>query len=144
MNVPQARAAMAVRSEINVTPLVDVCLVLLIIFMVVTPMLTHQVAVQLPETAKPPNLPESERQITVTIQADGTIWVDAVPVPPEFLQAKMADLRTSGASGAAGEDRPVIVEGDRRLSYGEVRHVLEVIQEAGFRNVGLTADRRAG
>ncbi len=141
MNVPQVRAAMAVRSEINVTPLVDVCLVLLIIFMVVTPMLTHQVAVQLPETAKPPNLHESERQITVTIQADGAIWVDAVPVPHEFLQAKMADLRTSAASG---EDRPVIVEGDRRLTYGEVRHVLEVIQEAGFRNVGLTADRRAG
>jgi biopolymer transport protein TolR len=137
MNVPRAQAAAAIRSEINVTPLVDVCLVLLIIFMVVTPMLAHEVPVQLPETAKPPNHQQSERQITVTIQADGTVWVDAVPVPREHLKAKLASLKTD-------ENRPVAVEGDRSLRYGEVRRVLEVIQEAGFRNVGLLAERRSG
>jgi biopolymer transport protein ExbD len=138
MNVPRAQAVAAVRSEINVTPLVDVCLVLLIIFMVVTPMLAHEVPVRLPETAQPPNMKESERQITVTIQADGTVWVNAVPVPREHLVAKLADLK------ASGEERPVVVEGDRNLRYGEVRHVLEVIQKAGFRNVGLIAERRSG
>jgi biopolymer transport protein TolR len=137
MNVPRAQAAVAVRSEINVTPLVDVCLVLLIIFMVVTPMLAHEVPVQLPETAQPPNMKESERQITVTIQADGTVWVDALPVPREHLEAKLASLKTD-------ENRPVVVEGDRTLRYGEVRRVLEVIQQAGFRNVGLLAERRLG
>jgi biopolymer transport protein ExbD len=137
MNVSRVQAAAAVRSEINVTPLVDVCLVLLIIFMVVTPLLTHEVPVQLPETMKPPNMKESERQITVTIQADGTVWVDAVPVPREHLKAKLANLKTN-------EDRPVVVEGDRSLRYGEVRRLLEVIQEAGFRKVGLIADRRTG
>jgi biopolymer transport protein ExbD len=136
MNVPDAKAA--VRSEINVTPLVDVCLVLLVIFMVVTPMLTHEVDVQLPETRQPGTVPDSKRQITVTIQADGLVWVNAVPVPQEHLQAKLADLHASGM------DRPVVVEGDRRLRYGEVRHVLEIIQESGFRNVGLIAERRAG
>jgi biopolymer transport protein TolR len=136
MNVPDAKVA--VRSEINVTPLVDVCLVLLIIFMVVTPMLTHQVAVQLPETRQPANVAESERQITVTLQANGLVWVNAVPVPQEHLQAKLAELRS------VGPDRPVVVEGDRSLRYGEVRHVLEIIQESGFRNVGLIAERRSG
>ncbi|MES1243812.1 MAG: biopolymer transporter ExbD [Acidobacteriota bacterium] len=137
MNVSRAQAAAAVRSEINVTPLVDVCLVLLIIFMVVTPLLSHEVPVQLPETAKTPNLQESERQITVTIQADGAVWVDAVPVPREHLQAKLAGLRTD-------ETRPVVVEADRSLRYGEVRSVLEIVQTAGFRNVGLIAERRSG
>ncbi len=137
MNVPRSQAASAVRSEINVTPLVDVCLVLLIIFMVVTPLLGHEVPVQLPETLKTPNLKESERQITVTIQADGAVWVDAVPVPREHLQAKLADLNTD-------EGRPVVVEADRSLRYGEVRSVLEIVQGAGFRNVGLIAERRSG
>jgi biopolymer transport protein ExbD len=97
---------------------------------VVTPLLGHEVPVQLPETAKTPDFKESERQITVTIQADGMVWVDAVPVPREHLQAKLASLKTD-------ESRPVVLEGDRSLRYGEVRHVLELIQEAGFRNVGL-------
>ena len=137
MNVPRFQAAVAVRSEINVTPLVDVCLVLLIIFMVVTPLLGHEVPVELPETRQPSNLEESERQITVTIQADGTVWVDALPVPREHLQAKLASLNTD-------ENRPVVVEGDRSLRYGEVRSVLEIVQQAGFRKVGLIAERRSG
>jgi biopolymer transport protein TolR len=137
MNVPRSQAAAAVRSEINVTPLVDVCLVLLIIFMVVTPLLGHEVPVQLPETQKPPTVKESERQITITIQADGTVWVNALPVPREHLQAKLEGLRTD-------ETRPVVVEADRSLRYGEVRNVLEIVQDAGFRNVGLIAERRSG
>ncbi|HEX3127868.1 MAG TPA: biopolymer transporter ExbD [Thermoanaerobaculia bacterium] len=137
MNVPRSQAAAAVRSEINVTPLVDVCLVLLIIFMVVTPLLGHEVPVQLPETQKPGTVRESERQITVTIQADGAVWVNALPVPREHLKAKLADLNTD-------EGRPVVVEADRSLRYGEVRSVLEIVQDAGFRNVGLIAERRSG
>src|SRR5947208_15119347 len=65
----------AIRSEINVTPLVDVCLVLLIIFMVVTPLIQAGVKVDLPKTAKSRPMPGQEEQLTVTIREDGRVWV---------------------------------------------------------------------
>src|SRR5947208_13099773 len=65
----------AVRSEINVTPLVDVCLVLLIIFMVMTPLIQAGVKVDLPKTAKTHSLADQDEQLTVTVQEDGTVWV---------------------------------------------------------------------
>ena len=64
-----------VRSDINVTPLVDVCLVLLIIFMVVTPMLQKGVDVSLPETGNPEKMPEGQKQLTVSIKQNGEVWV---------------------------------------------------------------------
>jgi biopolymer transport protein ExbD len=125
----------AVRSEINVTPLVDVCLVLLIIFMMVTPLLNKEVDVQLPQTPGPPRLSQPERQVKVSIQENGAVWVNGLFVPREFLVSTLKDMH------AVAPDRPVVVQGDRRLRYGEVRLVLELIQQAGFRNVGLIAEQ---
>ena len=130
MNVSEKTA---VRSEINVTPLVDVCLVLLIIFMVVTPLLYKQVEVQLPKTYGPGPVPPTERLIKVAILENGTIRVDGLPVPRAYLASTLTQMFQP--------DRPVVVEGDRRLSYGEVRGILELIQKAGFRQVGLVAER---
>jgi biopolymer transport protein TolR len=135
MNTPQAQTG--VRSEINVTPLVDVCLVLLIIFMVVTPMLGHQVPVQLPETAKPGSLPEPSRQIKISMQEDGTVWIDGAPVPLADLSGALSRL------GAATPGRTVIVEGDRRLRYEQISRLLEQIEDGGFRHVGLITERRS-
>jgi biopolymer transport protein TolR len=131
MNVSEK---VAVRSEINVTPLVDVCLVLLIIFMVVTPLLTKEVDVQLPRTPGPPHIKEVQRQVEVSIQESGAIQVNGQPVARELLTSTLAAMH------AASPDRPVVVQGDRRLRYGEVRLVLELIQKAGFRKVGLIAE----
>ena len=130
MNVSEKTA---VRSEINVTPLVDVCLVLLIIFMVVTPLLYKQVDVQLPKTPGPRPFTPKESPIKVAILENGTIRVNGLPVPREHLVSTLAEMYLP--------DRPVAVEGDRRLSYGEVRGILELIQRAGFRQVGLVAER---
>ena len=130
MNVSEKTA---VRSEINVTPLVDVCLVLLIIFMVVTPLLYKQVDVQLPKTPGPGPFTPKESLIKVAILENGTIQVDGLPVPREHLASTLAAMYQP--------DRPLAVEGDRRLSYGEVRGILELIQRAGFRQVGLVAER---
>ena len=130
MNVSEKTA---VRSEINVTPLVDVCLVLLIIFMVVTPLLYKQVDVQLPKTPGPGPLPPAERLIKVAILESGMIRVNGLPVPRERFASTLTEMFQP--------DRPVVVEGDRRLSYGEVRGILELIQKAGFRQVGLVAER---
>ena len=123
----------AVRSEINVTPLVDVCLVLLIIFMVVTPLVYKQTDVQLPRTPGPGEIGQVDRQIKVAILEDGRIQIDGLPVPRAHLAGTL--------TGMYSPDRPVLVEGDRRLSYGEVRGILELIQRAGFRQVGLVAQR---
>jgi biopolymer transport protein ExbD len=133
MNVPRARES--VRSEINVTPLVDVCLVLLIIFMVVTPMLHREINVQLPETGSPGAMPQATRQLRITIREDGTVRVDDTAVPLSELSAILGRLR------AAGPERPVIVEGDRRLRYEQISRVLESVEDAGFRKVGLITVR---
>ena len=125
----------AVRSDINVTPLVDVCLVLLIIFMVVVPMLATGIEVELPETAKPQQMPEGSRQLNVSIKADGSIFVDANWVPRERVAGVLAELH------AQGPDENVVIKGDRRLKYREVRAVMQMVNEAGFRGVGLVAER---
>ena len=129
MNVSEKTA---VRSEINVTPLVDVCLVLLIIFMVVTPLLYKQVDVQLPKTPGPGPLPQAERLIKVAVLESGMIRVNGLPVPRAALAGTLTQMFEP--------DRPIVVEGDRRLPYGEVHGILELIQKAGFRQVGLVAE----
>src|SRR4051812_29180475 len=81
-----------VRGEINVTPLVDVCLVLLIIFMVVTPMLQKGIAVTLPQTADPAKMPESQKEVTVSVKSDGSVFVQQNFVAPEGLPAMLKDI----------------------------------------------------
>ena len=130
MNVSEKAA---VRSDINVTPLVDVCLVLLIIFMVMTPMLYKETAVQLPRTPGPGVFPDRQKLVKVAILESGSIRVNGLPVPREQLTSILAEMQSA--------DRPVVVEGDRRLPYGEVRGILELIQRAGFQKVGLVAER---
>ncbi|MDP9122954.1 MAG: biopolymer transporter ExbD [Acidobacteriota bacterium] len=132
----RGRAVAAVRSEINVTPLVDVCLVLLIIFMLVTPLLRKGMAVELPQTGNPGSLAETRRQLTVSIRSDGSVFVDRSLVTEERLGAVLAALHGQGA------DRPVVVDGDRRLSYRTVASVLQRVREAGFGRVGLATERR--
>src|SRR5215213_1179774 len=97
--------ASAVRSEINVTPLVDVCLVLLIIFMVVTPILQAGVKVDLPKTSKPGPLPQS-KQLVVSIQEDGSVWVRGTRTPEGDLRAVLSAIQE------AEPDKEVFVRGD--------------------------------
>jgi biopolymer transport protein TolR len=124
-----------VRADINVTPLVDVCLVMLIIFMVVTPLI-RQDCVRLPETRKPPAMAEAPQQITLTLRADGTLSQGALRFGNGELPALLAGLR------AENPDRRVVVRGDAHLRYGEVREVLRQVSTAGFKNAGLAAARR--
>jgi biopolymer transport protein TolR len=125
----------AVRSEINVTPLVDVCLVLLIIFMVVTPMIQAGVKVDLPKTVKAPPLPVESKQLAISIQEDGGIWVRGV-------RTSIGDLRsTLAAIHEAEPEKEVIVRGDRRLQYEKVAEVLTVLNEVGFAHIGLITER---
>ena len=134
MQLPSAKAGF--RSEINVTPLVDVCLVLLIIFMVVTPLLRQELPIQLPETGSARPIPEHP-QIEVSMLEDQTVLVEHKTVPLDQLAGLLRRLH------AADPDRPVIVQGDKRLRYEQLSQVLESVDDAGFQRVGLVTIRRA-
>ena len=125
------------QSPINVTPLVDVVLVLLIIFMVMAPKMGKGPDVNLPNTAKPPEQGDERGKILVTIDETGGLWIDDQPIAAE----RFGD----GLRAAAGaEPNPkVVIRGDARLHFREVRQAMAAIQEAGFQGVGLVA-KRAG
>jgi len=132
---PNTSAKAGVRSEINVTPLVDVCLVLLIIFMVVTPILQAGVKVDLPKTGKARPMPGEQTQIPVSIAEDGGVYVREVRVSDSDLTATLAAIHE------AEPDREIIVRGDRRLQYEKISGVLALISEAGFTKVGLVTEK---
>jgi biopolymer transport protein TolR len=125
-----------VRGDINVTPLVDVCLVLLIIFMVVTPMLQKGVDVALPETIDPAKMPENQKQLAVSVKRDGTVFVKDNWVTEDKLPATLKEIHDSNP------DKTIIVKGDKRLKYKDVRKVMRIINEAGFTRVGLVMDKK--
>ncbi|KQV35134.1 MULTISPECIES: protein TolR [unclassified Rhizobium] len=120
----------AIMSEINVTPFVDVMLVLLIIFMVAAPMMTVGVPIDLPETqAKALN---SETQpITISVKSDGQVFLQETPIPVEEVAAKLEAIATTGYS------ERIFVRGDATSPYGVIADVMSRIQEAGFKNIGL-------
>ena len=111
------------RSEINVTPLVDVVLVLLIIFMVVTPMLHRGVEVELPATQHHATRQDTGEQIVVSVRADGA-YLEADRVDVEKLSGVVERELKNGP-------RPVNVRADRSLKFGDVRKVLEQVHAAG-------------
>jgi len=122
------------KSEINVTPLVDVVLVLLIIFMVVTPMLHRGVDLELPSTRHHSKRQDTGEQLVVSVRSDGT-YVEADRVDVEQLSGIVQkELKTGG--------RPVNVRADRGLKFGEVRKVLEQVHAAGAPLVNMETQER--
>src|SRR5688572_11146353 len=127
-----------VRSEINVTPLVDACLVLLIIFMVVTPLLQKGVDVALPETMDPEKMAENEKQLEVSIKSDGSVFIGDDWITEENLTPRLDEIYSNNP------ERQVVVKGDKRLKYKEVRRVMRLLNEAGFTRVGLITEKEGG
>ena len=118
-------------SEINVTPFIDVCLVLLIIFMVVTPMLQEGVPVNLPITDDPMKTPETKDQLRISVKAENLVYVgDQVVRADQVDEALKAIFKTT-------PNREIVVKGDRTLKYGAVLKVLKACRDVGFENVGL-------
>jgi biopolymer transport protein TolR len=130
------RSQSALQSDINVTPLVDVCLVLLIIFMVVTPLVVTGVPISLPVTRHAQSFSESTRQLPVTVKDDGTVYVGPVVVRREQVAPELERLHREAP------DRPVAVRGDARVAYGEVIRVLDACRAAGFSEVRLVSQQR--
>ncbi|HUP46175.1 MAG TPA: biopolymer transporter ExbD [Thermoanaerobaculia bacterium] len=120
-------------SDINVTPLVDVVLVLLIIFMVVTPMLQKGIPVNLPVVEDPEKTPDTEKQLQISVKADNSVYVGPNVVRKEQVRSALEEIfqRTP--------DREVAVKGDRLVKYGEILDVLKACRDVGFNDVGLIA-----
>jgi biopolymer transport protein TolR len=128
------RSARAGRlAEINVTPFVDVMLVLLIVFMVTAPLLTVGVPVELPQT-EAKQMPSETEPLTVTVQADGTIYLQETVVTPEALAPQMR------AISREGYDRRIFIRADASADYGLVAGVMATLSSSGFRNLGLVTD----
>ena len=121
-------------AEINVTPLVDVMLVLLIIFMVTAPLMTSGVSVDLPKTdAKPLN--SDSQPLTVSIKADGTIFLQNQQLDLTDLVAKLQAIAQNNP------ERRIFVRGDKDLAYGRIMQVMATITQGGFTKVALLAEQ---
>jgi biopolymer transport protein TolR len=127
-----------VMSEINVTPMVDVMLVLLIIFMVSAPLLTVGVPVELPQT-RAKALDQDKEPLTVSVTAKG-VYLQNTEIPVEELVPKLKAI--SEARG--GSDERIFVRGDKQVEYGTVMKVMGRLSEAGFRRVALVTELEQG
>jgi biopolymer transport protein TolR len=126
------------QSDINVTPLVDVCLVLLIIFMVVTPMLQKGIPIQLPVTDNPDKKPENSKQklITVSWGDPPKYYIETKWLPKEDFQKELDEMYQRDPA------TELVIKADQRLKYGDVKQVMKITKDAGFQDVGLIVDKR--
>jgi biopolymer transport protein TolR len=127
------RKVFAPMSEINVTPFVDVMLVLLIIFMVAAPLLTVGVPIELPETRAKPLQGDNE-PLTVSVKQDGRLFLQNSEVGLDTLTPKLVAIAKNGY-----EER-IFVRADRAVGYGDVMRVMGELNRAGFRRIGLVTD----
>lgn len=121
-------------SEINVTPFVDVMLVLLIIFMVTAPMMSEGLEVDLPSTTYVENLPTEADNVVMTIRRDGAIYLDTYAVPLEELADKLVAMVKS-------QNKQLFLQADKEVPYGVVVGVMGRIRAAGIENLGVVAQR---
>lgn len=120
-------------SEINVTPFVDVMLVLLIVFMVTAPLLTVGVPVELPKT-EAKQLAADETPLTISVRADGVVFLQESQTTEEELLPKLRALAREGLQSR------IFIRADEKVDYGVVARVMARINAAGYRNLGLVTD----
>jgi biopolymer transport protein TolR len=125
-------------AEINVTPFVDVMLVLLIIFMVAAPMMTSGVPVDLPRTSAQP-LAQEQEPLTISVDPQGRIFLQETEVQLENLVAQLQAIARNQQAGQP--ERRIFVRGDRGISYGRVMEVMGTISAGGFTRVALLAEQ---
>ena len=126
-----------VNSNINVTPMVDVMLVLLIVFMVITPMLQHGVSVDMAKVNSPTPMPDADKEdsLLVAIMRDGQIFFGTDKIMPDELTAKVKDRLANKV------DKRVFIKADARAKYGSVVDVVDNVRSAGVDDVGLLTEQ---
>ena len=138
MGINKREEGKKVNSNINVTPMVDVMLVLLIIFMVITPMLNNKVNVDLPVANAAVIMENANKEdaVTVAVPRDGRAYLGADPVSVDQLSAKIVDKLTNKT------DKEVYLRADVRANYGKVMDVVDQIRAAGVSNLGLLTEKK--
>ncbi len=129
----------AVMSEINVTPMVDVMLVLLIIFMVSAPLLTVGVPIDLPQT-RAKSLDQDREPLTLSVSLQGQVFLQNSEIPLDDLVSKLKAV----TDARGGNDERIYVRGDRKVDYGTVMRVMGRLSSAGFRRVALVTEVEQG
>jgi biopolymer transport protein ExbD/biopolymer transport protein TolR len=127
-------------ADINVTPMVDVMLVLLIIFMVITPMLSKGVSVDMVKTKNPIAMQAADKSdaVLIAVTKDGKVWLGSDQILPEDLPPKVKDLLTNKL------DKTVFVKADQRANYGKVVDVVDNLRAAGVDQLGLLTEQLQG
>jgi biopolymer transport protein ExbD len=125
-----------IQSDINVTPLVDVCLVLLIIFMIVLPEVVNGVPVKLPKTATGAEVSGGRKTTEITVKEDGSVYIDALIVRHEEVPEAMKRQHE------LHPERSIAVRGDKSVPYGSIVSVLDASRAAGYENVGLIGEKQ--
>jgi biopolymer transport protein TolR len=128
-----------VMAEINVTPMVDVMLVLLIIFMVSAPLLTVGVPIDLPQT-KAKSLENDKEPLTISVNTKGEVWLQNTEIKLDELVAKLQAI----TQARGGTDERIYVRGDKKVDYGTVMRVMGRLSAAGFRRVALVTEVEQG
>ena len=127
-----------VKSDINVTPLVDVMLVLLIIMMIVAPLLQQGVSVKLPVATNTTEKPDTQEQTVLAIDSNRRLYLNAVPVLKDDLQRRVTEILESK------KDRIVIIKADEDVEYSAVMDAMDALRASGIEDMGLITDPRRG
>jgi biopolymer transport protein TolR len=136
MSMDLGGAKGGVKSDINVTPLVDVMLVLLIIMMLVAPMLEQGVSVKLPTATNSAPKPQSAEQTVVAIAANKSIYLNAKPVPEAELATRITDILEHKT------EKVVLIRADEEVEYGTVMAVMDQLRAAAIEDIGLVTEPR--
>jgi biopolymer transport protein TolR len=132
------RQRRAVMSEINVTPMVDVMLVLLIVFMVSAPLLTVGVPIDLPQS-QAKSLDQDKEPLAISVNLEGKVFLQNTEIPIEELVPKLKAI-TEARGGQNPNDERIYVRGDKKVDYGTVMRVMGRLSSAGFRRVALVTE----
>ena len=138
MSMDLGGAKGGVKSDINVTPLVDVMLVLLIIMMLVAPMLEQGVQVKLPKATNASPKPQSQDQTIIAIGANRSMYINAKPVQEAELATKVSELLENKAGG----EKIVIIRADEEVEYGAVMAVMDQLRTVGVEDIGLITESK--
>jgi len=126
------------KADINVTPLVDVMLVLLIIMMLIAPMLQQGVSVKLPQASNTADKPETQDQTVVAVTADKRLYLNGVPTQEGELRNQIQTLMETR------KEKVVLIKGDEEAPYSAIMNAMDRLREANIENIGLIAERKIG
>ena len=138
MSMDVGGAKGGLKADINVTPLVDVMLVLLIIMMLIAPMLQQGVSVKLPQASNTADKPETQDQTVVAVTSDKRLYLNGVPIQEGELQSKIQTLMETR------KEKIVLIKGDEEAPYSAIMSAMDRLREANIENIGLITERKIG